>query len=347
GILVLNSRAAVFIEDPASRVLPFIGTTNGGHVFPGATLPHGMVKAGMDTDSPGNHAGYDADPQFNVTGFSQLHDDGTGGATPLSNFKLFAFPNCTSFEKCPTSLNSRKVKRKILSDGTPDDFASPGYFSTNLSNSIRVELTSTRRTALHRYTFPASSTLPRMVVDVTNDGQQSGRDQELHVNTTTARVRGGATFTASFGPGSYRAFACVDFQGDGFELGNPFEWGVWLADFPVMGTTELTQIYAGFRDKIGALFAFNPPSTGPTKILARVGVSFISSDQTCANAEEEIPDFDFDRVHTENRAAWNDILGRVQVDPEGVDEDAVKLFYSSGGSNADPILGEFYVKFHD
>lgn len=50
----------------------FIGTTNDGHVFPGksplskercnifhvtclgATVPHGMVKAGLDTDSPGN-----------------------------------------------------------------------------------------------------------------------------------------------------------------------------------------------------------------------------------------------------------------------------------------------------
>lgn len=61
------------IEDPASLVNMFIGTTNGGHVFPGelvssdiwrmlieeyhyigATLPHGMVKVGMDTDSPGN-----------------------------------------------------------------------------------------------------------------------------------------------------------------------------------------------------------------------------------------------------------------------------------------------------
>ncbi|KAL0566377.1 hypothetical protein V5O48_015636 [Marasmius crinis-equi] len=118
GIWVLNSRAAVFIEDPASLVLSFIGTTNGEHVFPGATLPHGMVKDGMDTDSPGNHAGYDADPQFNVTGFSQLHDDGTGSTTPLSSFKLFTFLNCTSFEKCPTSLNSRKVKCNILSDGT-------------------------------------------------------------------------------------------------------------------------------------------------------------------------------------------------------------------------------------
>jgi hypothetical protein len=62
----------------------------------GATVPHGMVKVGMDTDSPGNvaspalplchirsylfqHAGYDANSSFLVTGFSQMHDDGTGG----------------------------------------------------------------------------------------------------------------------------------------------------------------------------------------------------------------------------------------------------------------------------
>ena len=40
--------------DYTELVNVFIGTTNGGHVFPGATIPHGMVKAGMDTDSPGN-----------------------------------------------------------------------------------------------------------------------------------------------------------------------------------------------------------------------------------------------------------------------------------------------------
>lgn len=49
-----DSRYITKIVDPASLVLPFIGTINGGHVFPGATLPHGMIKAGMDTDSPGN-----------------------------------------------------------------------------------------------------------------------------------------------------------------------------------------------------------------------------------------------------------------------------------------------------
>ena len=42
----------VVIDDYTDLVNVFIGTTNLGHVFPGATLPHGMVKAGMDTDSP-------------------------------------------------------------------------------------------------------------------------------------------------------------------------------------------------------------------------------------------------------------------------------------------------------
>ncbi|KAF5349763.1 hypothetical protein D9758_010174 [Tetrapyrgos nigripes] len=282
------------ITDPASLVVPFIGTTNGGHVFPGATLPHGMVKVGMDTDSPGNHAGYDGNSTFNATGFSQLHDDGTGGAVPLSNFKIWAFPNCSEFRHCPTSLDSRKVLRKVLSDGSPDDFASPGYFSTNLSNSMRVELTAARRTALHRYTFPQNTAHPRMLVDITNDGQRSGIDIVMTIDPLTGRVMGGASFAASFGPGRYSAFTCVDFRGEGFELGNATEWGAWLGDSPVLGTTNVAQIYINSNTESGGLLTFPPAPEGTqTKILARVGVSLISSEQACANAEEEIPDFDF------------------------------------------------------
>lgn len=83
---------------------------------------------------------------------------------------------------------------------------------------------------------------------------------------------------------------------------------------------------------MGALLTFNPaPSGGTTSILVRVGVSFISSAQACANAEEEVPDFDFEGVHAANRAQWNDLLGRIQVDSVGVDSDTVTLFYSSVG----------------
>ncbi len=79
---------------------------------------------------------------------------------------------------------------QVLSSGSPDDAASPGYFSTNLTNSIRVELTATRRTALHRYTFPPASKTPRILLDVTNDGQLSANDITMLVDPDTGRMTG-------------------------------------------------------------------------------------------------------------------------------------------------------------
>ena len=140
-----------------------------------------------------------------VTGFSQLHDDGTGGGFSLSNFKLWPLNNCESFEKCPTSMWSRKVRRALNPDGTPQDEGSPGYFATNLSTGIRVELTATRRTALHRYTFPANDSegyFPAILLDLKNDGQVSGMNCKLSLNPENGRMKGGARFLSSFGVGT-------------------------------------------------------------------------------------------------------------------------------------------------
>jgi putative alpha-1,2-mannosidase len=86
-------------------------------------------------------------------------------------------------------------------------------------------------------------------------------------------------------------------------------------------------------NEVGALLEFAPASSGTTAILARVGVSLISVDQACANAEEEIPNFDFDTTENQARAQWNDILGRVQVDITGVPNETVQLLYSSVSAN--------------
>ncbi|KAI0081607.1 glycoside hydrolase family 92 protein [Panus rudis PR-1116 ss-1] len=328
----VSSASDAHIKDPASLVNLFIGTTKGGHVFPGATLPHGMVKAGLDTDSPERQAGYDADPQFHATGFSQLHDDERHlirlpQGLSLSNFKLWAFPSCgtdDTFEECPTSIDSRKVLRKTLSSGGPDDFAEPGYFASNLTSGIRVELTATRRTALHRYTFPAGTTHPRMLVDITNDGQQSGSDPTMQLDPATGRVTGGASFGSSFGIGRYNAFTCVDFQGEGFELGKPQEFGTWVGNTATQNTTTITP-----GAQVGALLTFVPDGNKTTAILARVGVSFISAEQACSNAEQEIPKLDFDGLLRSARAEWNELLGRIQVKTDNVDPEIVSLFYSS------------------
>ncbi|KAK1226708.1 hypothetical protein PQX77_010311 [Marasmius sp. AFHP31] len=89
----------------------------------------------------------------------------------------------------PKPSSTPKPLPRARALGSPDDFASPGYFSTNLLNSICVELASTRRTAL-RYTFPAESITPRILLDVTNDGQISGVDPEMSIDPETGRMAG-------------------------------------------------------------------------------------------------------------------------------------------------------------
>jgi putative alpha-1,2-mannosidase len=66
-----------------------------------------------------------------------------------------------------------------------------------------------------------------------------------------------------------------------------------------------------------------------TSILVRVGVSLISTQQACSNAQSEIPDFNFEKVRANARAQWNDLLGRIQDDTTGVPKETVQLFYSS------------------
>lgn len=51
-------------SDILKYIDPFIGTLNGGHVFPGASLPFGMAKAVADTnggDGQGGFASNDGD----------------------------------------------------------------------------------------------------------------------------------------------------------------------------------------------------------------------------------------------------------------------------------------------
>lgn len=63
-----------------SFVNPLIGTINGGHVFAGASLPFSMAKAVADTNGDELQGGFASDGS-NITGFSHMHDSGTGGVS--------------------------------------------------------------------------------------------------------------------------------------------------------------------------------------------------------------------------------------------------------------------------
>jgi putative alpha-1,2-mannosidase len=73
-------------------------------------------------------------------------------------------------------------------------------------------------------------------------------------------------------------------------------------------------VLTGSGSEHGALLEFSPSlSSTITSILSRIDVSFIYTDQACSTAEEEIPDYDFEKVESDARAQWNDVLRRVKV----------------------------------
>lgn len=109
-------------------------------------------------------------------------------------------------------------------------------------------------------------------------------------------------------------------------MGSPTEYGSRAINRVTQNAADLNGTYS---DPSEALLIFQPAPSGVSSILVRVGVSFISSAQACANAEEEISDWDFERVHSHALAEWNELLGRVQIDPTGVDKEMLQLFYSS------------------
>ena len=81
------------------------------------------------------------------------------------------------------------------------------------------------------------------------------------------------------------------------------------------------------------------------ELLVRMGLSFISSEQACLNAESEIPAFDFEKVSQSSASQFDDLLNRIRVRTYGVSEDTLLLFYSSvlPSRNANQVIPDIHL----
>lgn len=59
-----------------------------------------------------------------------------------------------------------------------------------------------------------------------------------------------------------------------------------------------------------------------------MGVSFISSDQACMNAVNEIPGFNFVGTHSAAVNLWTEKMTPIRVSKKGVDSSLLNSFYS-------------------
>lgn len=319
--------------DYTAFVNPFIGTDNFGDVCPGASIPFGMVK--FTTDLTGYApAGYVTDPTQFVRGISPMHDSGTGSSLgTYGNFEVMPVLCPHGFDTCTTSLAARQRLRK---PNTDDAF--PGYFTLTLNNSIKIEATSTRRAGLERFTFPPGSK-PYFVLDLANDLPVSFAGGTLDIDPQQGRIKIGGLWGSSFGPSryNYQAFACYDLLNGGSQKLD--EYGVWTADtFGLdakgLGLTHLNlslNLIGGVYQS-GALFSYDVEpltTTEPVSITLRVGISFVSSDQACQNAESEVGSSSFETILAQSKALWNDKLSKIEIDVANTPENVTELLYSS------------------
>ncbi|KAI0063500.1 glycoside hydrolase family 92 protein [Artomyces pyxidatus] len=313
--------------DYTAFVNPFIGTDNFGDVCPGASIPFGMVK--FTTDMTGYApAGYVTDNTQFVRGMSPLHDSGTGSSLgTYGNFEIMPLLCPKGFDTCTTKLVDRERFRKNNTDE-----ASPGYFALTLDNNLKMEATSTRRAGLERFTFPKGSK-PYFTLDLANDLPASFNGGSMNIDPEMGRITIGGQWGSSFGPGAfhYQAFACYDLLNNGNQTLS--EYGVWTGDpygldAKGLGQTHLNlsvDLIGGVYES-GALFSF---AGEPETVILRVGVSFRSADQACANAESEVGTSTFEEIQAQSVALWNERLSKIEIDVANTPPNVTELLYSS------------------
>ncbi|TID17781.1 glycoside hydrolase family protein [Venturia nashicola] len=310
---VANNSSDLPLFDPLQYVDPLIGSAKDGHVFAGASLPYGLAKAVADVDGDNNQGGFvSEDPRLNITGFSALHDSGTGGSPSLGNFALFPITSCpgNDINNCRYPKKERKVKYV-----TSSVVATPGYFAITLVNKIAVEMTTARRTALFNFRFPKGETgNPMLMLDLTDLSDSRQDNGTIHVDPKTGRMKGSGVFKPSFAGGEYKAYFCVDFKGAKIH-----DSGIFANSRASNLVHDLTisRSINGYPLPGGGMVRFEPPAKESDPITARVAISFISADQACQSAESEIPDWNFDRVKRDAEAAWRKKLSPIVVSTGG------------------------------
>lgn len=309
GIIALAQQT-----NPARDLVnPFIGTGGHGHTFPGACVPNGLVQLSPDTRPDGYNdwdgcGGYHASDSL-IYGFSHTHLSGTGVAD-LCDVLLMPVSADGTFPWSPDMYRSvfRKGSEhayagyyKVTLDGPPrlERYAAPQPARTTDGGPLHVELTSTARVGVHRYTYPTDASA-RLVLDLRH------RDKLLPTEGNNIQLVNGNEVVGERRSSSWandqRLFYCIRFS-------QPWKEAE-------VAPSDLRDLVAGF-------------DFGITKepLIIKVGISAVSIEGARKNLETEVPHWDFDRVRKQAEAAWNAKLGKITV--EGGTREEQRAFYTA------------------
>ena len=285
---------------------PFIGSGGHGHVFVGANVPFGGVQVG-----PTNfNKGWDWSSSYHhsdsiVKGFCHLNVSGTG----MSDLGELTVMPVTGELKINAGTQDRHMKGYASLYSKDKESASPGYYQVMLDRyDIKVELTATERSGLHKYTFPESSE-SRIIIDLGEGSADRPTDTYLRqINDTLFE---GYRFSSGWASDQREFFSLVvskpvkDFiiYNNGRKVKASEKKGVFLKGFLEFSTKKNEVIYL------------------------KMGVSPVSSSNGLDNLMTEIPGWDFNSVLKDAEDKWNKELSKIHIKTK--DKAKKRVFYTA------------------
>jgi predicted alpha-1,2-mannosidase len=325
---------SVAFADFAGEVNPFIGTTNGGNTYPGATLPFGMVAfSPEETPLPGRSYAIAAPGGYEwrvggIKGFSLTHLSGTGCTGASGDIPIM--PVTRDVELSPAVDDAFNMYSSSFSHDR--EIASPGFYGVSLDNGVSVDLGATLRTGIARFAWALGK--PANLLFRTSDSEIGSSDAEVRVDPDKREVTGSVTsgnFCGYLSPDRRESYYTLHFVA---RFDQPFAAGGAWRDAKVTkgareahgGTTYGERGHPPGRKGSGAWVSFDPEKT--PRVIMRVGISYVSLDNARANLSAEAPEgTTLEQVRNAARNTWNARLGQVWV--KGGTRDARTVFYTA------------------
>lgn len=288
-----------------SYVDPFIGTGGHGHTYPGVSRPFGMVQVSPDNGTSGWDwcSGYHYSDSL-VAGFSHLHLSGTG----IGDLADILFMPVNKKIDLTKKVEARKDIPYLSKYTHIDESARPGYYQLFLEDfNINVELSSTNRTAYHKYTFGKGEE-KSVVVDL---GFAINWDEPTE---TSIKIEDENTITGyrhSTGwANNQKVFFVAKFS-------KPIVKSELFSGGEAVSTSEVSN------KETSAQFYFDKESK---QLQVAVALSSVSLENAKQNLDSDA-NFNFDEIKKESSKTWEKALSDIVV--ESPTDSLKTIFYSA------------------
>ena len=290
--------SALNAKDWTQYVNPMMGTLSSfelstGNTYPAIAAPWGMNFWTPQTGKMGDGWQY-VYSAHKIRGFKQVHqpspwmnDYGQFSIMPMVGNPVFD-------EEKRASWFSHK-----------GEVALPHYYKAYLADyDILTEFAPTERAVIFRFTFPETDKA-YVAIDAFDKGSN------IRIIPEKNQIVGYSTRNSGGCPDNFKNYFIVEFD-------KPFTYMATVADGNIQeAVTEQNVNHAG------AIIGFS--TCKGEQVNARVASSFISEEQALQNLNE-LGNNSLDQVAENGRNAWNNVLGRIEV--EGGDLDQLRTFYT-------------------